>query len=271
LKKAVIILSVLLLLTSLALAGEKCADEKGKAACSDKCKLTKGSAECTAKHEADKAVSDKKDDAPKAKVGCAETCKLAKGATGCAAMKTEVKAASGEAKPAECTMHAQAAKAEAEAKPAECPMHAQTVKAEGAVKTEETASSASGEMVKAEGETKAPAPTCGDKVQSMELKQFHAAMHPMALAMGFEGDEKPDMAKFRTLYPAMKEKTEALAKMPVDEKTAKDTKAFTEKRAELVKLVDELGVACKGTDDSKINHAFEKVHEGYIQLVSLTK
>ena len=247
-KKAVIFLSVLLLLTSLALAGEKCVDEKGKAACSDKCKLTKGSAECTAKHEADKTAAVKKDETPKAKSSCAETCKLAKGATGCAAMKTEAKAASGEAKPVECAAHAEAVKA------------GETPKVESAAIA-----------VKAEGEAKTEHVVCGEKKQCLELNQFHAAMHPMALAMGFEGDEKPDMAKFRTLYPAMKEKTEALAKMPVDENTAKDTKAFTEKRTELVKLVDELGVACKGTDDSKINPAFEKVHEGYIQLVTLTK
>jgi hypothetical protein len=253
LKKAVLILSALLMLTALVFAGEKCADEKGKAACSDKCKLTKGSAECTAKHEADKAAGDDKNAASKDKASCAEKCKMAKGSAGCAAMKADEKATSGEAKPAEC------------------PMHTQAAKAEGSLKTEETTAPAKVEMVKAESEANAPAPTCGDKVQSMELKQFHAAMHPMALAMGFEGDEKPDMAKFRALYPKMKEKTDILANMPVDEKTAKDTKAFTEKRAELVKLVDELGVACKGTDDSKINPAFEKVHEGYIQLVTLTK
>jgi hypothetical protein len=242
LKKAVIILSVLLMLTALVFAGEKAKDEKAKAGCSEKCMAQKG-----------KDGSCVKDSTSKAAASCAEKCKLAKGSTGCAAMKAEEKPASGEAKPAEC------------------PMHSQAAKAEGAAKIEETAAPAKPEMVKAEGEANAPAPTCGDKVQSMELKQFHAAMHPMALAIGFEGEEKPDLAKVRELYPAMKEKTNALANMPVDEKVAKDPKAFTEKRAELVKLVDELGVACKGTDDSMIKPAFEKVHEGYIQLVTLTK
>jgi hypothetical protein len=253
LKKAVLILSALLMLTALVFADEKATDEKGKATCSDKCKLTKGSAECTAKHEADKAAGDEKTATPKAAASCAEKCKLAKGSTGCAAMKVEDKAASGEAKPADCAAHAEAMKA------------GETAKTEG------TAAPVTAEMVKVEGDAKIAQPTCGEKMQCMELMQFHAAMHPMALAMGFEGDEKPDMSKFRALYPKMKEKTEALAKMPVDEKVAKDSKAFTEKRTELVKLVDELGVACKGTDDAKINPAFEKVHEGYIQLVTLTK
>lgn len=249
-KKAVLILSALLLLTSLAIAGEKSADQKGKTGCSETCKLTKGSALCVAKHDSLKAAGTEKVAEPKAKPSCAETCKMAKTPAGCAAMKS----------------------AASETKSAPCPEHAAATKAADApAKVEAIAAPVSGEPVKETGETKTPAPTCGEKSKCVELMQFHAAMHPMALALGFEGDEKPDMTKFRDLYPAMKEKTDALAKMAIDETAIKDAKQFAEKRVELVKLVDELGVACKGTDDAAIKPAFEKVHEGYIQLAMLTK
>ena len=233
-RKTVVILSALLLLASLAFAGEKSADQKEKA-------------------------------------NCAEKCKMAKSATACPSMKADAKTASDEAKSAGCAMHADAKTASAETKSDDSAVPAEAQKAVEAAKAEGEVATATGENVKAEGEAKAEAHTCGTEIKCKELTQFHAAMHPMALAMGFEGDEKPDMAKFRALYPMMKEKTEALAKMPVDENVIKDTKVFTEKRAELVKFVDELGKTCKGKDDSKINPAFEKVHESYIQLAVLAK
>lgn len=221
-KKAVVILSALLLLASMAVADEKCTDNKGKAGCSKTCKLVKGSEPCVAMHDSAKAA--------------------------------DAKTKSGETKVVPCPEHAVTAKA-----------------VETATKIEGAATPGKAELVKETGKAHAPAHTCGEKTKCVELDQFHAAMHPMALAMGFEGDEKPDMAKFRALYPKMKERADALTKMPVDDKGMKDPKQFAEKRAELAKLVDELGVACKGTDDSKIGPSFEKVHEGYIQLTTLAK
>lgn len=253
-KRAVVVLSALLLLASLVIAGDKSVADKGKAGCSETCKLVKGSETCVAKHDSAKIVISEKAIAPKAKVGCAETCKLPKSAAGCAAMKADEKAAVGETNPAAS------------------PEHVATIKAiETTAKIESVPNSGKAEPIKQTGQTQSPAPTWGEKSRCVELDQFHAAMHPMALAMGFEGDEKPDMAKFRALYPKLKARTDALAKMTIDDRGIKDTKLFAEKRAELVKLVDELGLCCKGTDDSKISPAFEKVHEGYIQLAMLVK
>lgn len=253
-KKAVVILSALLLLASMAVADEKCVDHKGKTGCSETCKLAKGSDACLAKHDSAKTISSEKAITPKPKTGCAETCKLPKSAAGCAIMKVDEKAAVGETKPATCPEHATTAKA-----------------VEATAKIENAAVSEKAELVKETADAQAPAPTCGEKTKCVELDQFHAAMHPMALAIGFEGNQKPNMTKFRALYPKMKERTDALAKMPVDDKGMKDPKLFIEKRTELVKLVDELGAACKGTDDSKISPAFEKVHEAYIQLAMSAK
>jgi hypothetical protein len=209
LKKAVVILSALLLLATLVFAGEKVADKKDKTSCAEKCKTEKGAAVC-----------------PGMKSG-------AKSGMTCPGMKGDAKATSGDTKMTGCPMHAGDAKAEAE--------------------------------------TKSEATACSGKLQSSELMQFHEAMHPMALAIGFEGEAKPDLAKFRTLYPAMKEKVDALAAIPVDDKIATDPKAFTEKRAELAKNVSELGIACQGKDDAVINPAFQKVHESYVQLKALSK
>lgn len=210
-KRAVVILSVLLLLVSLAMADEKCSDNKGKTECS-------------------------------------KTCKLPKGATGCVETKADMKVESGEIKQVSSPEQTATAKT-----------------------TETPAAPETGKPAIIASEAHAPEHVCGEKTRCIELDQFHAAMHPMALAMGFEGDEKPDMAKFRSLYPKMKERTDALAKMPVDDKGMKDPKLFTKERAELVKLVDELGAACKGKDDSKIGPSFEKVHEAYIKLAMMVK
>lgn len=127
------------------------------------------------------------------------------------------------------------------------------------------------EEVKAQAEVKEGEQSCSMKLQCKELNQFHAAMHPMAMAVGFEGDGGKDYPKVRSLYPNLKAKAELLGKMVCDETCVKDVKAFETKRAELLKSVEELGIACAGKDDSKIDPAFEKMHEGYIQLAMLAK
>jgi len=182
------------------------------------------------------------------KAGCSRICGVAKDAAGCAEIKTDTKTASGDAKHTPTVEHSAPTKA------AEIPPAPETGKP--AVTADE---------VQTTGHER------GEKVKCVELDQFHAAMHPMALAMGFEGDAKPDMKKFRALYPKMKEKTDALAKMSINDKGIEDTLKFVEKRAELVKFVDELGVACKSSDDSKIGPAFEKVHEAYINLAMMVR
>jgi hypothetical protein len=107
--------------------------------------------------------------------------------------------------------------------------------------------------------------------QCKELTQFHAAMHPMALAIGFEGEGKKDYAAVRAAYPNVKTKTEALAKMSCDSTCTKDPKAFELKRSALVTAVDELGLACNGKDDAKIDPAFAKMHESYVNLATCCK
>jgi hypothetical protein len=203
------------------------------------------------------AVADEKCADKTGTAGCSKTCKMVKGLEPCVAMHDSAKAAEVKAKADET-------------KAVPGPEHAAKA-VETTTKIEKAATPEKADIIKETGEAHEPENTCGGITKCIELDQFHAAMHPMALAMGFEGDEKPNMTKFRALYPKMKERTDALAKMPVDDKGMKDPKRFTEKRAELVKLVDELGAACKGTDDSKIGPAFEKVHEGYIQLTMLAK
>ena len=123
----------------------------------------------------------------------------------------------------------------------------------------------------AKTEADAGMPPCATKKQCKELTQFHAAMHPIAVATGYEGDGKVDYAKVRKLYPNLKAKTELLVKMPIDDKIISDLKAFTDQRMALVNAVDEFGAACQGKDNSKITPAFEKVHDGYIKLAGLAK
>jgi hypothetical protein len=129
-------------------------------------------------------------------------------------------------------------------------------------KAEETSAKKEGESAMA---------GCSMKKQNQELTDFHSAMHPIAMAVGFEGEGKADYAKVRELYPALKEKTEILAKMKCDGTCCKNSKAFIEQRTVLVKAVDDLGAACKGKDESKITPAFNTMHEGYIKLASLCK
>ncbi len=112
---------------------------------------------------------------------------------------------------------------------------------------------------------------CATLKSCKELNEFHEAMHPLAMAIGFEGDEEKDYDFVRQNYPELKAKAMALSKIKIDDKMVTDTKAFEKKRKELVKAVEDFGAAISKNDKAMMDRTFEIVHKAYIDLAMLSK
>jgi len=113
------------------------------------------------------------------------------------------------------------------------------------------------------------AETCPDTKGQAELEAFHGAMSPMHMALE---DNKYD--EMRKDYPNLAKTTDGIKayNCPMGDKCPPECKkAFEGKKAELLKAVDEVGVACKGTDDKKLESAFMTMHEAYINFATMCK
>ncbi len=107
---------------------------------------------------------------------------------------------------------------------------------------------------------------CAALKSCKEINEFHEAMHPLAMAIGFEGDEEKDYEFVRRNYPELKAKAVALSKMKIDDKLVTDRKAFENKRKALIKAVDDFGAAVKKNDHAMMDRTFEIMHQAYIDL-----
>jgi len=112
---------------------------------------------------------------------------------------------------------------------------------------------------------------CATLKACKELNEFHEAMHPLAMAIGFEGDEEKDYEFVRQNYPELKAKAKALSKMKIDDRLVTDRKVFEKKRKDLIKAVDDFGAAIRKNDQAMMDRTFEVVHQAYIDLAMLSK
>lgn len=112
---------------------------------------------------------------------------------------------------------------------------------------------------------------CAGIRECKELIEFHEAMHPIAVAIGFEGDEGKDYDFIRKQYPELKLKMSNLEKMKIDDRVISDRKQFVQKRKELKKAVDAFGMAIKKNDHALMDKTFEVVHQGFIDLAMLSR
>jgi len=111
------------------------------------------------------------------------------------------------------------------------------------------------------------AETCPDVKGQASLEAFHEAMHPMHMAL-----EDGKYAELRKGYPELAKNSEGIKayNCPMSDKCPPECKkSFDGKKAELLKAVEELGVACNGTDDKKLESSFMTMHEAYIGFASM--
>jgi hypothetical protein len=268
-KKSLIYLIALMLLTTIAFAGDaatKKTDSKACAkdsTCAMKCAEKGMDAKTCAKMCADKAAAgkdagDKKTDAH---AGCPYMGKASDKAEATTDGAT-VSAASSDGKPAaECPMHAGKTAAKAEA-PSVTVESATSIKETVAPTATVTSTSAAAEKIS----VKIPEGSCPDVSGKNELMNFHETMSPMHMAY-----EKNDYAEIKNRMPKMMEAAKKLVdyKCPTEAKcTPECLKSFEGKKDVLLRAVEGLEVACQGDDNQKIGAAFESVHSSFVDFGS---
>jgi hypothetical protein len=155
---------------------------------------------------------------------------------------------------------------------AECPMHAKMAdKAEApkgevgsAAEVKETAVSATATTASS---TPKIGETCPDVSSKTALSNFHEVMSPMHVA--FEGNKYDEMKGY---MPKLVEVSKGIAsyKCPMSDKCSPDCmKKFDEKKVALLKGVDELDLAFKGTDNKKIDTAFTTMHQAFVEFAGM--
>jgi hypothetical protein len=207
---------------------------------------------------------------------------LAVAGDGCCA-KGKTQAAASMSQKSETKVEAEA-KAESETKVedphAGCPMHqkASAATTEGEAKVTQVVadpvpSEAAAEVKAAEAaeaktaDMKVPEKGCPEVGEKSAIFNFHETMHPMHVAL-----EEDNYAEVRNLYPKMQATVQGVAdyKCANWDKCSEECKAgFNAKKASLVKAVEDLGTACKGEDNAKIDATFGVMHETYISFASM--
>jgi hypothetical protein len=107
---------------------------------------------------------------------------------------------------------------------------------------------------------------CPDVTGKAQLENFHNALEPMHQAL----NEK-NYDAMRSSMPTLEEAASGLkaAQCPMGDKCPPDCKKnFEAKRANLLKTVDDVNVASKGTDNAKLENAFNAMHTAYIEFAS---
>jgi hypothetical protein len=171
-----------------------------------------------------------------------------------------------------------------ETKPAAADPHAGCPAMQGAAAKEATAAAApateaapagapAAEMqsaaAKGAGEMKIAEGSCPDVTGRAAINRFHENMHPMHVAL-----EEDNYSEIRNLFPKLQETVKGVSdyKCPMADKCPPEClKDFESKKAGLLKAVDELGAACKGEDDARIDATFAVMHDAYIQFASMCK
>lgn len=205
------------------------------------------------------ALADDKCPAAKSSAGC-----CAKGKTqtaACMSQKSETKVEDPHAgcpmKQVEQTATSAAAAPEAKIEAAQAaPAPAVTDEAKAAVEAD---AKVAGEMKVAEG-------SGPDVTGKNQLHAFHENLHPMHMAL-----KESKYAEIREMYPKLKESSKGIAeyKCPIWDKCSDECKKdFETKKAGLLTAVDNLGEACKGEDNAKIDASFNVMHDAYIQFAS---
>lgn len=113
------------------------------------------------------------------------------------------------------------------------------------------------------------AETCPDTKDQAALETFHKAMSPMHMAL-----EDGKYAELRKGYPELAKASVGVKdyNCPMSDKCSPECKkGFEGKRGELLKAVEELGVACNGNDDKKLESSFMTMHEAYVGFASMCK
>lgn len=111
------------------------------------------------------------------------------------------------------------------------------------------------------------AETCPDTKDQAALETFHKAMQPMHAAL-----EENKYAELRGGYTDLAKASEGIKtyNCPMGDKCPPECKkSFDGKKADLLKSVEELGVACNGTDDKKLEASFMTMHEAYVGFASM--
>jgi hypothetical protein len=174
---------------------------------------------------------------------CSEACKAK-----CGLEKAAVKTTAAEAKDAHSGCEAKAAEA---------------------VKTEAVAPAAATEQALTDAKAPKIAETCPDVDGNKALENFHNAMSPMHMAL-----EDNKYAEVRGGYAELLKASEGVKtySCPMGDKCPPECKkSFDEKKSTLLKDVEELGAACKGTDDKQVDAAFMAMHEAYVSFASMCK
>jgi hypothetical protein len=258
-KKSLIYLIALMLLATIAFAGDaaiKKADSKACAmdsTCAKKCAEKGMDAKACAKMCSDKAAAGK--DAGDKKADAHGACPYMEKASDKAEASTEGKPI------AECPMHA-GKTAEKTETPAVTVESASSIKETVAPTATMTSTPATAEKIT----VKIPEGSCPDVSGKNELMNFHETMSPMHMAY-----EKNDYAEIKNRMPKMMEAAKKLVdyKCPTEAKcTPECLKNFEGKKDVLLRAVEMLEVACKGNDNQKIGAAFESVHSSFVDFGS---
>ena len=113
------------------------------------------------------------------------------------------------------------------------------------------------------------AETCPDVNGEAALENFHKAMSPMHMAL-----EDNKYAEMREKYPELLKASEGIKaySCPMGDKCPPECKkSFDDKKAELLKGVEAVGLACKSTDDKQLESSFMAMHEAYVGFASMCK
>jgi hypothetical protein len=110
---------------------------------------------------------------------------------------------------------------------------------------------------------------CPDVKVHANLSTFHEALHPMHVALkdGNFDEMRKDFTALEAAAPGIE-----TAQCPMTDKCPPDCKkAFESKKANLLKSIDEVGIACKGADNKKLEDSFNVMHEAYVDFASMCK
>ncbi len=111
------------------------------------------------------------------------------------------------------------------------------------------------------------AESCPDVTGRAALSSFHEVMSPMHMA--FEENKYDEM---KSSMPKLIEASKGIAssKCPSSDKCPPDCiKKFDEKKAALLKGVEELDLAFKGDDTKKVDAAFMTMHQAFVDFASV--
>jgi hypothetical protein len=111
------------------------------------------------------------------------------------------------------------------------------------------------------------AETCPDVTGKTALSNFHEVMSPMHMA--FEDDNYTEMKSSMPRLLEVSKEIEA-SKCPSNDKCSPDClKKFDEKKADLLKGVENLDTAFKGDDTKKIDEAFMAMHQAFVDFAGV--